>query len=210
MAQFILESGYGKSELAQKANNCFGMKQSLSGNTWAGSAWDGKSVYTKKTQEQKPNGSYVTITADFRKYPSIQQSIADHSAYLVGAKDGSKWRYSGLKGCKDYREAFKIIKAGGYATSHDYVEKLCKVVEEWGLTKYDVGKADTRTYRAKSVVNIRSGPGTGYKIVGSLKKGEEVSTATRKKDDQGRTWGKINRGWFCLGKSGNWYVDRIK
>jgi flagellum-specific peptidoglycan hydrolase FlgJ len=36
LAQFILESGYGKSELAQKANNCFGMKKSLSGNTWSG------------------------------------------------------------------------------------------------------------------------------------------------------------------------------
>ena len=36
MAQFILESGYGKSELAQNANNCFGMKSSLSGNSWAG------------------------------------------------------------------------------------------------------------------------------------------------------------------------------
>ena len=48
MAQFILESGYGKSELAQNANNCFGMKTSLSGNSWSGSSWDGKSVYTKK------------------------------------------------------------------------------------------------------------------------------------------------------------------
>ena len=51
LAQFILESGYGKSELAQNANNVFGMKKSLSGNTWDGSSWDGKSVYTKKTQE---------------------------------------------------------------------------------------------------------------------------------------------------------------
>ena len=50
LAQFILESGYGKSELAQEANNCFGMKKSLSGNTWAGSVWDGKSIYTKKTK----------------------------------------------------------------------------------------------------------------------------------------------------------------
>ena len=66
-AQFILESGYGKSELAQKANNCFGMKKSLSGNTWTGSTWDGKSIYSKKTQEQNKDGSYVTITADFRK-----------------------------------------------------------------------------------------------------------------------------------------------
>ncbi len=49
MAQFILESGYGKSELAQDANNCFGMKASLSGNTWSGFAWDGHSVYSMKT-----------------------------------------------------------------------------------------------------------------------------------------------------------------
>lgn len=44
LAQFILESGYGKSELVQNANNVFGMKKSLSGNTWSGSAWDGRSV----------------------------------------------------------------------------------------------------------------------------------------------------------------------
>ena len=81
LAQFILESSYGKSELAQKANNCFGMKKSLSGNTWSGSVWDGKSVYTKKTKEQNKDGSYTTITADFRKYPSVEDSIADHSAY---------------------------------------------------------------------------------------------------------------------------------
>lgn len=75
LAQFILESGYGKSELAQNANNIFGMKCSLSGNTWSGSAWDGKSKYTKKTQEQHTDGSYETITADFRKYPCMREDL---------------------------------------------------------------------------------------------------------------------------------------
>lgn len=102
--------------LAQKANNCFGMKKSLSGNTWSGSVWDGKSVY-------------------------IEKSIADHSAYLNGAKNGSRLRYSGLKGCKDYRKAAKIIKAGGYATSTTYVDKLCLIIEKWNLTKYDKTKS---------------------------------------------------------------------
>ena len=138
LAQFILESGYGKSELAQKANNCFGMKKSLSGNTWSGSVWDGKSIYTKKTKEQNKDGSYTTITADFRKYPSVEDSIADHSAYLLGAKNGSKKRYAGLKGCKDYKKAAKIIKAGGYATSLTYVDKLCSIIEKWKLTQYDI------------------------------------------------------------------------
>ncbi len=138
MAQFILESGYGKGELAQGANNCFGMKKSLSGNTWGGSTWDDSSVYTKKTQEQNAYGSYVTITADFRRYSCVEDSIADHSAYLLGAKNGSKLRYDGLKGCSDYRKAVQIIKNGGYATSLTYVDKLCSIIERWKLTQYDV------------------------------------------------------------------------
>ena len=112
MAQFILESGYGKSELAQNANNCFGMKTSLSGNTWSGSTWDGKSKYTKKTQEEYTKGEMTTITAEFRKYSCIEDSIADHSAYLLGAKNGSKLRYDGLKGCTDYKKAAQLIKIG--------------------------------------------------------------------------------------------------
>ncbi len=138
LAQFCLESGYGKSELAQKANNCFGMKKNLSGNTWEGSTWDGVSVYTKKTGEETKDGKKIKITADFRKYASISDSIADHSAYLLGAKDGSKLRYEGLKGEKDYKKAIKIIKKGGYATSSDYVDNICKIIEKYNLTKYDV------------------------------------------------------------------------
>ena len=149
LAQFVLESGYGKSELSQKANNCFGMKKSLSGNTWSGSTWDGKSIYTKKTQEDDGTGKHYTITADFRKYPDIEKSIADHSAYLNGAKNGSKLRYAGLKGCKDYKKAAKIIKAGGYATSTTYVAKLCSIIEKWNLTKYD--KTDSAASAKKSV-----------------------------------------------------------
>ena len=140
LAQFILESGYGKSELAQQANNCFGMKKSLSGNTWAGSVWDGKSIYTKKTKEQRSWGT-ETVTAQFRKYACIEDSIADHSAYLLGAKKGSALRYEGLKGCTDYRKAAQIVKAGGYATSSTYVNKLCSIIEQWKLTQYDTDVA---------------------------------------------------------------------
>ena len=138
LAQFILESGYGKTELAQNANNCFGMKKTLSGNTWGGSTWDGKSIYTKKTQEDDGTGRLYTITADFRKYPCVEDSIADHNAYLLGAKNGSKLRYEGLKGCTDYKKAVQIIKDGGYATSTTYVSKLCNIIERWNLTQYDV------------------------------------------------------------------------
>ena len=150
LAQFILESGYGKSELAQQANNCFGMKKSLSGNTWAGSVWDGKSIYTKKTKEQRSWGT-ETVTAEFRKYTCIEDSIADHSAYLTGAKKGSALRYEGLKGCTDYRKAAQIVKAGGYATSASYVEKLCSIIEEWHLTHYDADAAPVEEEKPATV-----------------------------------------------------------
>ena len=137
MAQFILESSYGSSELARKANNCFGMKTSLSGNSWPNSVWDGKSVYTKKTQEQNAEGSYVMFNADFRKYTCVEDSIADHAAYLLGAMNGSKKRYESLAGCTDYKKAAQIIKDGCYATSHDYVQNLCSIIEQWNLTKFN-------------------------------------------------------------------------
>ena len=137
VAQFILESGYGKSELAQKANNCFGMKCSLSGNTWAGSTWDGKSKYTKKTKEEYQAGKVTVITADFRKYVSVEDSVADHSAYLLGAMNGKKRRYAGLKECRDYQKAIQIIKKGGYATSFDYEKYICAIIQKYDLMRFD-------------------------------------------------------------------------
>lgn len=171
MAQFILESGYGKSELALGANNCFGMKKSLSGNTWGGSTWDGNSVYTKKTQEQRADGSYVTITAEFRRYGCVEDSIADHSAYLLGAKNGNKLRYDGLKGCTDYKKAVQIIKDGGYATSLTYVEKLCSIIERWKLTQYDIKAESTDSYYRvrKSWDEAKSQLGA-YKVLANAKK----------------------------------------
>ena len=134
-AQSILESGYGKSELALQALNLGGMKAELSGNTWA-SAWDGR-IYIKDTAEQRADGSYYTVTAAFRAYPTVAEYLSDHSAYLAGARAGSDLRYAGIVGCRDYRRAFEIIKAGNYASSLDYVDKLCSVVERWNLTRFD-------------------------------------------------------------------------
>ena len=137
LAQAILESGWGRSELAVNANNLFGMKKSLSGT------WDGKSVYSKETKEVYASGP-ATVQADFRAYKSWQDSVSDHSAYLLGARKGSALRYEGLKGCADHRKAAQIIKDGGYATSPTYVDKLCSIIGEWKLTQYDVMDTPTK------------------------------------------------------------------
>lgn len=210
LAQFILESGYGKSELAQNANNCFGMKKSLSGNTWSGSVWDGTSIYNKKTQEYE-NGAYVTVTADFRKYPSVEKSIADHSAYLLGAKNGTKLRYDGLKGCTDYKKAVQIIKDDGYATSLTYVDNLCSIIEKWNLTQYDsvsgTASADTGT-----VTSFPAVPFTVKVLISDLNYRSEGSMNGTVKGQTGKGtftivevnssgWGRLKSGagWIYLG-----------
>lgn len=213
MAQFILESGWGKSGLTQKANNCFGMKKSLSGNTWPNSAWDGKSVISMKTGEETEDGKPYTITAEFRKYSCIEDSIADHSAYLTGAKDGDKLRYEGLKGCKKYKQAAQIIKAGGYATSTSYVKALCDIIKEYKLTDYEVKKATkpvtkpatttkpaAKTFKVRVTADdlrIRKEPNLQGEIAGYTGKG--IFTITEEKGG----WGKLKSGagWICLAAS---------
>ncbi|MCD8348812.1 MAG: glucosaminidase domain-containing protein [Lachnospiraceae bacterium] len=137
IAQAILESGYGTTELAVNANNYFGMKCSLSGNSWSGSTWDGVSKYTKQTQEQDSAGNVSTVTADFRKYSTAAESVGDHSAYLLGAMNGTKKRYAGLQGETDPQTAITIIKNGGYATDTSYVSKVMNVINKHNLTQYD-------------------------------------------------------------------------
>lgn len=210
MAQFILESGWGKSGLTQKANNCFGMKKSLSGNTWPNSAWDGKSVVSMQTGEETEDGKPYTITAEFRRYACIEDSITDHSAYLTGAKDGDKLRYEGLKGCKKYKQAAQIIKAGGYATSTSYVKALCNIIKEYKLTDYEVKKATkpatkpatttkpaAKPFKVKVTADdlrIRKTPSLKGEIAGYTGKG--VFTITEENDG----WGKLKSGagWICL------------
>ena len=135
-AQMILESGYVKTTLAKSANNCFGMKATLSGNSWP-SVWDGKSVVDILTPEDDGTGRLYYIHANFRKYPCIEDSIKDHSCYLLGAMNGNKKRYEGLTECTNYRDAITLIKKGGYATDIGYVGKICSIVQRYGLDRYD-------------------------------------------------------------------------
>lgn len=184
IAQAILESAFGSSELAAKANNLFGMKATLSGNNWS-SDWDGR-TYTKKTKEQNKNGEEYTVTAAFRKYSDYAASIKDHSDYLTGAKNGSVLRYAGLVGCKDYKTAITIIKNGGYATDVNYVAKICNIIRVWNLTKYDV-KDTVNTGNAGNVENVGGNAMNVFVCVGHAKyPGGVISSA------DGTSYGGVN------------------
>ena len=99
MAQFILESGYGKSELALGANNCFGMKKSLSGNTWSGSVWDGVSIYKKKTQEQK--GDAASQLGAYSEFDNAKAMADKHPGYKVYDWNGKQMYPEAMSGDTD-------------------------------------------------------------------------------------------------------------
>ena len=119
LAQAICESGWGKSAIG---NNIFGIK--------AGSSWTGK-VKRVQTSEQRSDGSYYKIYANFRDYDSIDESIMDHAKLL------STDNYKRVIAAKNYKEACQAVKACGYATSLSYANTLINIIEQYGLDQWD-------------------------------------------------------------------------
>ena len=127
IAQAILESGWGTSELATKANNLFGIKASKD--------WTGES-YTVKTAEYDKNNNKYFINAPFRKYRNWQCSLVDHARFF----HTPAWRednYKAVIGEVDYRKACKSLQSAGYATSQEYASQLIGLIEMYKLDKYD-------------------------------------------------------------------------
>ena len=115
LAQGILESGSGRSDLATQANNHFGIK--------CNGDYSGKKYFK---DDDKKNDC-------FRVYTSADESFRDHSIFLT------KSRYANLFNLKitDYKGWAKGLKADGYATSTQYPTKLIAVIEQNNLTIYD-------------------------------------------------------------------------
>lgn len=124
VAQAILESAWGASELATGGNALFGIKATKS--------WKGK-VYCKDTKECYDGVNLVEVKNEaFRAYDSWEESVENHSAFLKANK-----RYKEVIGETDYKKACETIKAAGYATDPDYVSKLVKLIEDYELTEFD-------------------------------------------------------------------------
>ena len=122
IAQAILESGNGKSKLAAKYHNYFGMK--------CGSKWKGKSV-NLKTKEEYTVGVLTNISANFRVYDNMDEGVKGYFEFI------SSQRYSKLKEAKSSKNYLELIKAAGYATSSKYVNNVYNVVVKNNLFKYD-------------------------------------------------------------------------
>ncbi len=129
LAQGLLESGAGRSVLARKSNNHFGIK--------CHSDWKGKRVYHDDDKKDDC----------FRKYDNPEESYEDHSKFL------KRRRYASLFELKitDYRGWAKGLKACGYATDKSYANKLIQTIELYELYRYD-RSATGRAIRAKDLI----------------------------------------------------------
>ena len=119
LAQGILESSNGQSELSQLGNNHFGVKASSS---WLKNGGD-YLVYT----DDKPNEKFC-------KYATVGDSYEHHSKIL---KNSSRYSQCFKLSPDDYKGWTKGIERGGYATNGGYAASLQKIIEANGLQKYD-------------------------------------------------------------------------
>ena len=115
LAQGLLESGAGNSELARRSNNHFGIK--------CGSSWKGKTV---KHDDDRRNEC-------FRVYKSVEDSYKDHSVFLQKPRYQSLFKLDPL----DYKSWARGLKACGYATSPVYANRLIDIIETYELYMLD-------------------------------------------------------------------------
>lgn len=129
LAQGMLESGYGNSELARKANNHFGIK--------CHSSWKGP-IY--RVDDDKKDEC-------FRKYKTAWHSYRDHSNFLKGSR-----RYSFLFELKktDYKGWCRGLKKAGYATNKKYAHLLIDMIERYDLNQYVKKKKGRKNKKEKS------------------------------------------------------------
>ena len=127
IGQAILESGWGKSQLAMEHNNLFGIKADI--------RWNGD-IATMTTNE---NYSDV-IEASFRKYDSKAESIEDHGLFLY---ENERYTVNGVFIAKDYRSQALALQSAGYSTAKNeageliYADKLINIIKNYNLMLYD-------------------------------------------------------------------------
>ena len=122
IAQAIIESGWGKSGLASKYHNYFGLK--------CGSSWKGKSV-NMTTKEEYKVGTMTNIRDNFRVFDDFDDGIRGYFEFINTS------RYKNLKGVKSPEEYVRRLKADGYATSSKYVDNIMRVIRDNKLTRFD-------------------------------------------------------------------------
>lgn len=186
LAQGILESNFGRSTLAKRANNHFGMK--------CGSAWTGKEFY-REDDDYDSNGRL--IKSCFRVYRNAESSYIAHSEFL--ADPNKRYRYGFLFRLDpmNYEAWAKGLKSAGYATSATYSQKLIRVIETYELYRFDqeaVGDPieELPKKRAEQLAGIKKVNGVKFVVADGTETLSQIASKVGEKTRRLKNYNKYN------------------
>ncbi len=154
LAQGMLESDYGRSRLATKANNHFGIK--------CHNDWQGERIF----HDDNRRGEC------FRSYSTAWESYRDHSDFLV---KGSRYRDLFSLARTDYKGWAHGLKRAGYATDPKYASHLIRKIEEYQLWAFDSGGVPALIAMQQTTASEK--PPAGAAATGKVASGESVRPA---------------------------------
>ncbi|MFD1318746.1 glycoside hydrolase family 73 protein [Loigolactobacillus zhaoyuanensis] len=125
IAQAILESDWGNSQLATRYHNLFGVKGS-----------DPNTTQLLSTKEYQ-NGQWIEIHARFQVYTSDTAALEAHAKLLAQGTSWNPQQYQHVIAATDYKSAAAALQQDGYATDPTYAQKLINVIETYKLNQYD-------------------------------------------------------------------------
>lgn len=125
LGQAILESDWGRSSLASKYNNLFGIKT------------DSKENGVELSTQEYENGQYVTVTGNFQVFSSWEECLTQHTKLFVNGVDWNPKLYEKVLNAGNYQEAASELQKAGYATDPEYAAKIIQVIEQYELDRFD-------------------------------------------------------------------------
>ncbi len=163
LAQGMLESNYGRSTLATRGNNHFGIK--------CHSDWRGEKIY----HDDNRRGEC------FRSYPTAEDSYRDHSDFLT---TGSRYKDLFKLSSTDYKGWAHGLRKAGYATDPKYATLLIKKIDDYGLHVFDTGSANPSSGQTPATPDLEQK--TGQQPVTTVPKqttGQQPATPVQKTAD---------------------------
>ena len=146
IAQAVLESASGTSELAVNACNYFGLKYR------AGRCLTASGIYYKVGSEQNADGTYSSSAMKWMKFDNMEDGVIGYFDFI------NIPNYASVKGVTDPLTYLENIKAAGYATSLKYVANLIAVIEKYNLTQYDQVESEEVMSRSPLVDYVKISP----------------------------------------------------
>lgn len=162
LAQGLLESAAGQSELAREGNNHFGIK--------CHSGWTGETI----THDDETAGEC------FRKYAKAEESYEDHSAFLLRSRYASLFELP----ITDYKGWAHGLKRCGYATDPGYAAKLIKIIEDYDLASVTTAELSNQDGSAEDLLEEETAEQKSAPAISEKKNKDKKGKASDKEKEQ--------------------------